>query len=281
MRARIFGIALAVSSFASLFSVPGCGTTGSERFAFPASAGGIGNQPFTNALGWTIALTKADVSIGPIYLNVIAPLHDETTGFLLRIKDAYGDDAHLGAGREVGEVLDRLTFDALSTDLVPFATSGTMTQEEVRTAEVWLYPPPGIAYETVNITDPSLDVAGIATRGSEAVRFRGRLILNDAWTSDAQPGERSAQPVTDLRKVRGIPSTFFPTAGGSLQIRFDVRPLFRGADFSALAANPTDVDGTKVLVQAKTGAVTTDQVMRNLFQGLRASTGTYAVRWLP
>lgn len=298
MRARIFAVALAVSSVGSLFS---CGTTGSERFSFPASAGGAegaGRAPFTNALGWTITLTRAEVSIGPIYLNVIAPLNDQTqssragshgrtpslttpAGSLLRIRAAYGDTDHLGGGREVGEVLGRLTFDALSPTLVPFTTSGTVTQEEVRTAEVWLYPPPGVAYETVNITAPSLEVAGEATRAGETVRFRGSLILNEAWASDAQPGERSAQPITDLRKVRGIPASFFPNAGGSLEIRFDPRPLFRGADFANLTTNPTDGDGTKVLVQSKTGTVTTDQVMRNLFQGLRASTGTYSVRWSP
>ena len=281
MRARIFAVALAVSSVGSLFS---CGTTGSERFSFPASAGGAegaGRAPFTNALGWTITLTRAEVSIGPIYLNVIAPLNDQTQSSLLRIRAAYGDTDHLGGGREVGEVLGRLTFDALSPTLVPFSTSGTVTQEEVRTAEVWLYPPPGVAYETVNITAPSLEVAGEATRAGETVRFRGSLVLIEAWASDAQPGERSAQPITDLRKVRGIPASFFPNAGGSLEIRFDPRPLFRGADFANLTTNPTDSDGTKVLVQSKTGTVTTDQVMRNLFQGLRASTGTYAVRWTP
>jgi hypothetical protein len=288
MRARVLGISVLAFALCMVLSVfpTGCGSTGGERFSFEARAGGIArdaSQPFSfaNETGWTITLTKANVTIGPVYLNVIAPLHDPTTFFpALGIKRAFGSDDHLGEGRQVGEVLARITFDALSPSLVPFSVQGTMTQEQIRTAEIWLWPPPDKAPEAVNIDTPSVDVAGEAVRGGDTVRFRGALILNDAWTSDAKPGDRSAQPVTALRKVRGIPSSFFPTAGGALEIRFDMRPLFRGADFSNLAASPADKDGTKILVQAKTGKFTTDQVMRNVFQGLRASTGTYAVRWV-
>lgn len=264
----------------------GCGSTGSARFAFTATAAGIERDPtqpfsFVNETGWSITLTRANVTLGPVYLNVIAPLNDGPTSLLPRlgVRRAFGDDDHLGGGREVGEVLGQVTFDALAPTPTPFPVAGTMTQEQIRTAEIWLWPPPDQAPETLNIESPSVDVAGEAVRGDTRVRFRGALILNDAWTTDAKPGDRSAQPVTSLRKVRGVPTTFFPTQGGSLAIRFDVRALFRGADFSNLAANPADRDGTKILVQSRTGRLTTDQVMRNLFQGLRASTGTYAVRW--
>lgn len=288
MRARIVAVSLLAFAACTVLSLgpTGCGSTGSARFAFEGRAGGVArdaSQPlaFVNETGWTITLSRANVTVGPIYLNVIAPLRDEAT-FVpwLGVKRAFGDDDHLGGGREVGEILGQVTFDALSPALVPFPVQGTMTQEQIRTAEIWLWPPPGKAPEAVNIDTPSVDVAGVAVRGDSRVPFRGALILNEAWTTDAKPGERSAQPVTSLRKVRGIPTTFFPTEGGALEIRFDVRALFRGADFSNLAASPADEDGTKILVQSKTGKFTTDQVMRNVFQGLRASTGTYAVRWV-
>jgi len=289
MRAPVFvvsALACAVSTILTL-TPAGCGSAGSARFLFDARAAGIdrdASQPltFTNEPGWTITLSKATVTIGPVYLNVIAPLRDEMTTLLpwLGVKRAFGDDDHLGAGREVGEVLAQITFDALSPSFMPFPVQGTMTQEQIRTAEIWLWPPPGTAPEAVNIDTSAVDFAGEAVRDNARVRFRGALILNDAWTSDAKPGERSAQPVTSLRKVRGVPTTFFPTEGGRLEIRVDVRPLFRGADFSNLTSNPSDKDGTKILIQSKTGKFTTDQVMRNVFQGLRASTGTYAVRWV-
>lgn len=267
----------------------GCGTTGSRRYAFQASAAGVerdASAPFVfeNARGWTITLTKANVTIGPIYLNV-APAIAGTTAWWhkapLGIRSAKADDSHLADGRQVGEVLARLTVDALSPSLVPFAGAGTIVEEQVRTTEIWLWPPPQITPETVKIDDPTLDVAGEATRGADRVRFRGTLVLDEAWTTDAQPGERSAQPVSDLRKVRGVPSVFVPSEGGELRIRIDPRPLFRGAEFTNLASSPADADGTKILVQSKSGKFTTDQVMRNLYQGLRAATGTYDVRWVP
>ncbi len=262
----------------------GCGTTGGKRFDFDAAAGGaVRSSPdplsFTNAKGWTITLTRATFTIGPIYLNVIEPLRGST--FLERffVRTAAAHDDHLGTGREVGEVLARVTFDALSSELVPFPVRGSVVAEQVRTTEIWFWPPEGTSPEAIDVDASSVEVAGEATRGADRVRFRGALVLDGAWTSDAAPGERAAQPVTELRKLRGIPSSFFPTEGGRLEIRADVRALFAGADFANLATNPTDPDGTKLLVQSKTGAHTTDQVMRNVFQGLRASTGTYEVRW--
>jgi hypothetical protein len=261
----------------------GCGSTGSKRFAFDARAGGIERESastytFTNAKGWDITLTRADVTIGPIYVNVISPLRSASLFRFLSV--AHADDLHLGGGRVVGEVLGQVTFDALSPALVPFATTGTITEEQVRTADVWFWPPPGTAPETTNIDAPSADLAGEAVRGAERIRFRGKVIIDEAWASDAQPGERSALPISEVRKVRGIPASFFPTEGGHLEIRVDVRSLFRGADFSSLASSPEDDDGTKILVQSKSGKFTTDQVMRNVFQGLRSSSGTYAVRWV-
>jgi hypothetical protein len=266
-------VALAVPS--------GCGSTGSKRFTFETRAGGARDAgmpyTFTNGTGWTITLTKATVTVGPIYLNVVAPLRTASRWSLF--KSAYADEAHLGGGRVVGEVLGQVTVDALSSRLVTLGSRGTITEEQVRTAEIWLWPPPQIAPETIGIDAPAADFAGEAVRGSEHVRFRGTIVIDDAWASDAKAGDITATPITEIRQIRGIPASFFPEEGGALEIRVDVKPLFRGADFSTLANNPVDADGTVRLVQAKSGPVTTDQVMRNAFQGLRASRGTYDVRW--
>jgi len=262
----------------------GCGTTGSKRFTFEARAGGVerdGAAPYTfvNATGWTVTLTKANVTIGPLYLNVVAPLRAERLRFAW-VRSAFADDDHLSGGRVVGEVLGRVTVDALSPSLVSFPVTGTMTEEQVRTADIWLWPSSEVPPERVDVDEPSLEVEGEATRGAAQVRFRGRLVIDAAWATDAKPGEVSADPITVVRQIRGIPATFFPREGGSLEVRIDVKPLFRGADFGSLSANPIDPDGRVRLVQAKTGSVTTDQVLRNAFQGLRAARGTYAVRWL-
>lgn len=269
---------LSAVAFALVFA---CGSTGSKRFAFEARAGGVEGgaaAPFVNGTGWTITLSKAVVTVGPVYLNVVAPLR--TSFFPLSlVKSAYADDEHLGGGRVVGEVLAQVTVDALSGNLTAFPALGTVTQEPIRTADLWLYPPPGVAPEKVDLAQAAADFAGEAVKGDARVRFRGAIVLDEAWASSAEPGEVSATPISETRQIRGVPAAFYPEEGGVLELRVDVRSLFRGADFGALEANPTDPDGTKVLVQAKTGPVTTDQVMRNAYQGLRAARGTWELRW--
>jgi hypothetical protein len=149
-----------------------------------------------------------------------------------------------------------------------------MVSEPVRTAEVWFRPADGSTQVPV-----SLRVRGRAERLESSVAFRGDLVLNEDWVPSGNQGARGAQALADLRKVRGIAAVFQPTSGGSLTLRFDVRRLFRGADFDSLEQNPSDADGTKRLNQSKNANVPQDQVMVNLYQGLRQSSGTYAFSW--
>jgi hypothetical protein len=279
----VFGVAAVITP-----PLAGCGATGNQRFPFTAQAAGAprddgqtaGPLTFTNETGWTITLTKADVTLGPVYLNVIAPLREASLGASwVKTAHAHGD-SHLDSGRVVGEALGQVTFDALSPLAVKFPVSGTVESEQVRTLDVWFYPAPGVAPETTKIDTVALAVAGEAVRGADDVRFRGALVLDDAWLSNAQAGQNGVTTITSIRQVRGVPVAVLPTSGGTLTLRFDVKRCFRGADFSNLAANPTDPDGTKILVQSKSGKYTTDQVMTNVYQGVRA-TATYAVTWTP
>jgi len=57
------------------------GGTGSQRFSFSARIRGTaptttGEYRFVNERGWDITLTRATVTLGPVYLNVIPPLRD-------------------------------------------------------------------------------------------------------------------------------------------------------------------------------------------------------------
>ena len=288
MSARNAASAFGLLVLGGLALAVGCaGGTGSRRFSFDARIAGTGlatsvAHSFTNEKGWVISLSRADVTLGPVYLNVIPPLTDSSArlfGWFVRSAWAHGE-GHLDAGRMVGQVLSQVSFDALSADLVSFPERGTITQEEVRTAEVWFYPEPGVPAETTKIDTVALDVAGTATRADESVRFRGKLVLNDDWIADQTDGERGNQSIIGIRQVRGVPASFFPVEGGQLQIRFDITRLFRGADFANLKGNPTDADGTKALVQKQTSTVNRDQVMTNLYEGLRETGATYSVRWL-
>jgi hypothetical protein len=282
MTRTIFSLALAVVMSAVTFS--GCsGGTGSQRFSFKAQVRGTapstpGEYRFVNEKGWSITLTRATVTLGPVYLNVVPPLRSESASLWdLVVRPAYAQgEMHLAAGRVVGEVLSQVTFDALSDDLVAFPSSGVATQEEVRTAEVWFYPEPGTPADAKQLDTVALDIAGSAQRDGELVKFRGLLKLDDSWISNQNVGSRGNLSLTEIRKVRGISADFFPGEGGVLELGFDVKRLLRGADFASLVSNETDADGTKILLPGKAG----DQVMTNLYQGLHQVEQTYSVRWL-
>lgn len=274
-----------LASWLMLVGVVGCtGGTGSKRFDFEArirgtaSDQGSGGYTFENERGWSITLDRARVTLGPVYLNVIVPLTDPTSAMLdLLVPPAWAaSESHLNSGRVVGEVLAQVSFDALSEELIAFPARGTLTQEEVRTADVWLYPEPGTPGDSKALKTIALDIAGRAERGQDVVRFRGLLKLDDSWLANQALNTRGNQSLTDIRRVRGIAASFLPSEGGALEITFDVKRLLRGADFSSLQANDSDSDGVKLLVNGKAG----DQVMTNLYNGLHESNGTYAVRWL-
>lgn len=284
-RARAAPAGALIAAFAGALS--GCSAdTGSERFVFEARAGGAATATgaplqFTNQTGWAITLTRADVTLGPLYLNVQPPLR---TALAPRsrwldwiVRPAFAQASHLDEGRVVGEVLGQVTFSALSPELVPFPVPGTLAQEDVRTAEVWYYPSPGLSPEASAIDSVALDVAGEASRDGVSYSFEGQLVLNDDWITAGTAGTRGSTSIVDIRQVRGIAAGFFPERGGHLELRLDVTRLFRGANFASLEDNPPDASGVRTLVQA---AGERDQVMSNLFQGLREANGTYAVSWV-
>jgi hypothetical protein len=107
--------------------------------------------------------------------------------------------------------------------------------------------------------------------------FAGQLVLDDDWASQQAAGTRGSTSLVDIRQVRGIAAGFFPERGGRLELRLDVTRLFRGANFSSLEDNIADASGVRTLVQAPAAR---DQVMSNLYQGLREVSGTYAVSWV-
>lgn len=261
------------------------GGTGARKFDVDAFASGhpdvAKGRPFVNDKGYVVRLDRATVTVGPVYLNVVAPRGSSTAARGLRfpfegVAHAHGED-HLGSGRIVGEVLGQVTFDALSDARVPFPRRATVTNEPVRTVDIWLYPPPGDDPETKKAR-ASLDVEGTAERGGASLRFRGSLAIDDAFLPDAEPGTRGARTLSEIRRIRGIAASFTPEEGGALEVLFDVREALRGCDFGALDANPKDADGAARLVQSK--ATGNDQVVTSLFQGLKSATGTWTVRFV-
>jgi hypothetical protein len=282
---RAFLAALAAGSAALPFA--SCdGSTGGSRFDFYARAGGIERDAsapfrFENELGWQIELAQADLTVGPVYLNTVAPLRSARHWGVPFVRSAYADDSHLGEGTVVGEVLAQVTANLLSPELVTFPAWGTTTSDRVRSLEICYYPNPGEPPDTPGAGVAALRVAGRAIRGGQDVTFRGDLAIDATWQPSGQPGSNNYEPLRSLREVRGVPASFTPGEGGWLELRVDAARFFRGANFDALAQNPVDTDGvTRLLVQAKGATLSTDSVMRALFNNVRASAaGTYAARW--
>ncbi len=283
-RIAFLAFAVVAPTCAAIAMSFGCaGTTGTRKIAFEAYAQGTesGRSPFTNERGFEVLLSKATVTFGPVYLNVVSPRQSSSgpDTFFRRLVEgtahAAGED-HLGSGRVVGEVLGQVTFDALSDSRIRFPVPGVVTNENVRTVDLWFFPASGQDPETKRVP-AALTVEGVARRDGRSIPFRGALVLDDSWLPDAKVGSREARTLADIRRLRGISASLVPTEGGALEVSLDVRALFRGADFDALEANPIDSDGARRLVQGKaTGA---DQVMTNLFQGLKSSSGVWTVRW--
>ena len=120
-------------------------------------------------------------------------------------------------------------------------------------------------------------MAGEASREGVAYAFAGQLVLDADWIAEQPPGTRGSSSLVDIRQVRGIAAGFFPEEGGHLELRLDITRVLRGANFDSLADNPPDASGVRQLIQAPEAR---DQVMSNLYQGLREASGTYSVSWV-
>lgn len=274
------GTVLVGALLATATAVTAClGTTGNERLAFTAEAGAVDapNATFINDFGWSIRLTTARMRLGPVYLNTVAPLR-ASRGFRL-IREAHADEAHLGGGLIVGEVLGDLEIDLLDPVLRPFPAPGQVTGDAVRTAEIRFWPGAGIDPATPS-TEPVFETAGEASLDGETIAFEGRLFLDETWLPNAQPGDRNFLTLSDIRQVRGIPADFVATEGGALEVRVDPRRLFATANFAQIRSNPTmpSKPDVRMLTQASGSSGTTDQVMRSVYDAVR-SVRTYDVRW--
>jgi hypothetical protein len=186
------------------------GTTGSDTFLFEAAAGGADrdpNQPFefneTDGRGrlWHVQLSRALITVGPIYLNnaVLVSQAQQTSCF------RHG-------GRYVGEVLSTLQVDALNPGLTFFPTPGRGVGDEVRTGEVWLFGPES----NVDGTAPILSVAGVATSEVGTYPFEGSIALDNDWLRPSDPSAPGQNQLCEVRQATNISAPFRISYGGGL-----------------------------------------------------------------
>lgn len=255
-----------VTALVLVVAATGCvGTTGSDLFEFDAFATGpkdaAAGEPYTfeTGRGYTVALDRAVVHVGAVYLNRSVPtsVSSDTTCTL--------------PGIYVAEVPAGLDIDVLSPALQRFPISGQATEGDARTGEVWL-----MGNDVNADHDPTtlLAVSGTATgTAGDVFPFEGKLTISDNRLEPPQdPSLPGARPICKQRVVSPIVLDVAVKQGGHLVLRVDPRGFFANVDFSSLTkpegTGPYEfVDGPS------------DQASNNLYDGLRAAHGTYSIAW--
>jgi hypothetical protein len=251
-------------------TLAGCsGTTGSHLVSFTALAGGpsdaTGQLEFDTGKAYHVVLTRAELHLGAVYLNMAAPL------------SGGAEQPCILPGIYVGQAFAGLDLDLLSPNLIPFNGAGEGTANRALVGEVWL------TGEDINASDdrtPVLQVAGTASKpnGTEWP-FTATVTIGANRKvppmSTAMPGtnpiclERIVSPICLLFDPNscpgGLPGGLNLTDGGTLTLRIDPRGMFNNVDFASLP--PTT--GTYVIPDAQGG------VGDQLFSGLRSRSGVY------
>ncbi|HWP04692.1 MAG TPA: hypothetical protein VNN72_03070 [Polyangiaceae bacterium] len=248
-----------VTLASALLLTTGCvGTTGGDTFSFEAFGRGTGtgtaDSPAVTGLGYTLALTRAKVHVGALYLNRVTPtsVSSDTTCTL--------------PGVYVAEVPFALELDALSTERQPFPSLGQATADLAEAGEVWL--------TGGDVNDPSdstiiLDVAGLAERDGARFPFEGTLTIGENRLEPTPPELPGLKPICKERIVSPVPAHVTPERGLALVLSVDAARMFSNVEFSELAA---DANG---LYHFDDDPSTATPASENLYIGLRAATGIY------
>ena len=238
------------------------GTTGSSLVTFRAFGSGPPDAvagkpyPFDSGRGFHVTLTKTVLHIGALYLNRSVP----TSG-------AQATSCTL-PGIYVGEVTDGLDLDVLSPLPQEFPSLGSGTADRAAAGEVWLTGGDVTAAEDSTVI---LELAGVATKGTETFPFEGTVTIG---TNRAVPATDStapgAHPICKQRIVSPIVVPGFTMReGGALHVMVDPRGWFANVDFSQL----TQVSSTPPLYRFLDSG--DDAPSRSLYVGLHANDGVY------
>lgn len=207
------------------------GTTGGHLIQIPFEAGGIARdttQPFTftTGQGWTVALTQAEVMLGPLYFNI----------------DASSSSA-FRSGVVIMQVTQQFAVDMLDPTLqaVPGGADGeTGTAVSV---EIGFFTSVNCENDTFSCGAPPAPfsgngqqgtafLAGQASKGGVTIPFAGRVQITSALVT-------ALNPIDQLARVPGALSNLtFTTSGAPLQMRVNPSHWFDMANFCTLVTPP-------------------------------------------
>jgi hypothetical protein len=238
-------------------------TTGGRVVAFEATAGGdpaivTGSAlTFSTPRGFEVTLTRAQLTIGALYLNQQNP-------------QSYSlEESCIQEGIYSGEVRGGLTVDALSPEPQPFPVQGNGTDLPTRAAELWLTGGELLAEDDDTVL---LDVAGTATRGADSFPFEGQLTIGtNRIIPPRNPALPGSNPLCRQRIVSPIPFDTTLAQGSTVAVLVDPRAWFTAVDFSELVK----VADLPLLYRFTDDTNSPAQPDKALYSALRSASGPY------
>jgi len=226
-----------------------CGTTGGNIVSFEVVARGAGGSIADSADGWHVALSRAKLHIGAVYLNLTVPNSGlQPTECIL-------------PGVYTAQELGGLDVDALSTAPQPFPELGTGTDDEVKAGEVWLTGGDVNADSDLTVI---ADLAGTANQGAQVLPFSATIHINSKNRGiPLTPGLPGLHPICKQRIVSPIRTDVRPHDGGTLTITVDPSDWFANVDFALVPPDGVFPDDR------------TNHASDNLFSAIRAATATF------
>jgi hypothetical protein len=251
----------------ALTSLSCVGSTGSDVVDFAVLAAGPANADpnggrydFDTSAGYHVALTKARLRIGAVYLNRSRPILGAQ------------DTACILPGVYVAEATDGVDIDVLSSAPQPFPSRAHGTADRALAGEVWLT---GGRIDALDDTTPIVEFVGEASRSGATYPFVGTITIGqNRSVSSSDPATPGANPICRMRIVSPIPVDLTPTSTGALVVRAEPRVWFDQVDFSKLE-QPSGAGGPMEFPDETSG-----QPATTLFAGLR-SVAAYSFEWRP
>jgi hypothetical protein len=151
-------------------------------------------QPKTNALGWSVTVTRAYLSVGPLYYFAGDPLLSVRDGLMrsrtwARLFDrierpAYAHPGHYIHGDAMGQMTTPITIDLLGGQAT-LATGTGVTGTANSARFTWQSPPAGD--KAAELGGHVVLTEGVATKGQDTIRFVANADRGDVLDGDGEP----------------------------------------------------------------------------------------------
>ncbi|MCL2726015.1 MAG: hypothetical protein FWD69_16440 [Polyangiaceae bacterium] len=238
-------------------------TTG-ERVALEVHVAGANpaTTTFTNAYGWNVTLSKALLSIGPLYYYDGPPIFSDARPTIFEWlhnafveRSAFAHPGHYVPGNALGEFLGASSVDLRTTTVLGMGdgVSGT-----VRSATFTFQAPAVGPFANALGTHVAV-FEGVAQNGADTRPFRAEIDEADILNADNAP------------TVEGCPFAEVDIeADGVVTLTIGIAEWFDQVEFDSI---PASEDGTPVLMPD--GAIGRNELVRGMKEGLGYSF-TYA-----